>query len=655
VSAEAAPPKPKPTSPSTPRSAPTDVAPPAAVRPQSSRQRRYLRSRQALAAIALVVAVAYLIWRALFTLNPDALLLSWFLLVLEAHAILGIGLATYSLWDTRPLEPASRRLPEGRTAVFITTYDEAVEIVLPTVAAASELEGDVEVWLLDDGARPAMRELADRFRISYIGRQDSAHAKAGNLNNALDQVDADFVAILDADHVPHPDFLRHTLPYFNDPGLAVVQTPQDFYNADSFEHGALRGDGADEKRLHYTEQSLFYRAIQPGKNRWGAAFWCGTPAVLRTAALRDVGGVATDSVTEDLMTTIRLHRAGWRTVFHDEVLARGLAAPTAAEYRLQRRRWGIGAIQTLRHERPLSGPGLSWRQRLSYAATFLAWFDALRIIGLLLVPPLVLLTGAAPLDVPLATFATFFSVYFVMQLAAMQALGRGTFRPIQSSIFELVRLDASLTALVSGYSGRNLTFEVTPKGRSQEPRIPIPRLLLLFVAVQLLAAGWYLASLLGMTATSYTVPGIAHGAAAWLLVNLALLTTAVGRVRRREYRPERRRSQRMDVDAPGAVDGLIATFVDISTTGTRAVVWSTEARFSPGEDVVAHVKRGAHGTARLRARVVTATRPTDGPLTLHLDFLEGQHEARALAVAGLYTGERPTGADETGPLLRLAS
>lgn len=637
-----------------PRAGRTDATSPAAVRAQSPRQRRYLRSRQALGVIAFVVALAYLIWRALFTLNPDALLLSWFLLVLEAHAIVGVGLATFSLWDTRPFEPASRRLPEGHTAVFITTYDEAVEIVLPTVAAASELEGDVEVWLLDDGARPAMRELADRFGINYIGREDSAHAKAGNLNNALELVDADFVAILDADHVPHPDFLRHTLPYFNDPGLAVVQTPQDFYNGDSFEHAGRRDDGG-EARLHYTEQSLFYRAIQPGKNRWGAAFWCGTPAVLRTAALRDVGGVATDSVTEDLMTTIRLHRAGWRTIFHDEVLARGLAAPTAAEYRLQRRRWGIGAIQTLRHEQPLTGPGLSWRQRLSYAATFLAWFDALRIIGLLLVPPLVLLTGAAPLAVPLPVFAAVFTVYFVLQLVAMRALGRGTFRPISSATFELVRLDATLAALVSGLTDRNLRFEVTPKGRSQERRIPMPRLLLFFVGVQLLAAAWYVASVLGLTGTSYTVPGVAHGAAAWLLVNLALLTSALGRVRRREYRPERRRAQRLRVDAPGAVEGLIATFVDISATGARAIVWSTDARFSPGEQVVTHIDRGARGTARLRTTVVAAIRPADGPVTLHLDFEAGQLQARALAVAGLYTGERPTGANETGPLLRIAS
>ena len=101
-----------------------------------------------------------------------------------------------------------------------------------------------------------------------------------------------------------------------------------------------------------SEQALFYRILQPGKNRWTGAFWCGTGAVVRVAALREVGGVATETITEDIHTTIRLHRRGWRTVYHNEVLARGLAASDAARYQLQRHRWGTGAMQVLRSENP---------------------------------------------------------------------------------------------------------------------------------------------------------------------------------------------------------------------------------------------------------------------------------------------------------------
>ncbi|WP_347057482.1 glycosyltransferase [Blastococcus sp. HT6-30] len=172
-------------------------------------------------------------------------------------------------------------------------------------------------------ARPGSRR--------YVSRPEHDHAKAGNLNHALALVRTDLVAVLDADHVPDPDFLSRTVPYFADERLALVQTPQHFYNTSSFEH--LR-PGVD---LH--EESLFYRVIQAGKHHAGAAFWCGTNAVLRVGALREVGGVATESLTEDLHTTMKLHRAGWRSTYHNEVLARGLAAGSPDAFYAQRRRW----------------------------------------------------------------------------------------------------------------------------------------------------------------------------------------------------------------------------------------------------------------------------------------------------------------------------
>jgi cellulose synthase (UDP-forming) len=592
-----------------------------------------LRLRQVLAVVALVVGVSYLTWRALFTFNPDALVFSWFLWLLEAHAIVGVGLAAFSLWDTRPAAPASDELPPGRAAVFITTYNEPVEIVLPTVAAAADLEGDPEVWVLDDGVRAEMRELAERFGVRYLGREDSSHAKAGNLNNALSVVDADFVAVLDADHVPHPQFLRRTLPYFNDPGLAVVQTPQDFYNEDSFEHVPRRG--RQRRQPAYTEQSLFYRVIQPGKNRWGAAFWCGTPAVLRTEALRDVGGVATDSVTEDLMTTIRFHRAGWRTVFHDEVLARGLAAPTAEEYTLQRRRWGIGAIQTLRHEKPLTDRRLSWQQRVSYAATFLAWFESVRVIGLLAVPPLVLLTGAAPIAAPLGVFVAWFVAYFLMQMVAMLALGRGHLRPVKSSMFDLVRLESSLIAIIAGSTDRDLEFEVTPKGRSSARRIPVPRLLAGFALLHLLAGAWYVATVVGWTGLAYSAPGVAHGAAFWLLVNVYLLGLAIGRVRSRDFGPERRRSHRHTVRAPAAIATAPAVLTDVSMTGAQFQIRERSGAPATGQMVLVEVERERDRRAELTGRVAASPRSNKAP-TLRVDFTDGQLVERARLTDGLF-------------------
>ncbi len=120
-----------------------------------------------------------------------------------------------------------------------------------------------------------------------------------------------------ADHVAEPELLEKTLGYFDDPRVALVQTPQDFYNLGSFEYFGP-----------HNEQNVFYRILQPARNRWNAAFWCGTGGIVRLRALRQVGGLATESITEDIHTTIRLHRAGWKTVYHNEPHARGLAAST---------------------------------------------------------------------------------------------------------------------------------------------------------------------------------------------------------------------------------------------------------------------------------------------------------------------------------------
>lgn len=259
--------------------------------------------------------------------------------------------------------------------MLIRTYNEPEDVLLPTIAAAVALEPAHETWVPDDGERPEVEALATELGARYLTRHDNTHAKAGNINHALDRIDADLIAVLDADHVARPEFLVNTLAYFADPEVALVQTPQDFYNEDSFEHSERSSAGI------YNEQAVFYRVIAAAKNRWQGAFWCGTCAIVRTEALRSVGGIATGSVTDDILTTIEMHGRGWRTFYHNEVLARGLAARSLDEYLVQRRRWATGAMEVLRIENPLTVEGLSFGQRFSYATTLWAWFDAWRSLG----------------------------------------------------------------------------------------------------------------------------------------------------------------------------------------------------------------------------------------------------------------------------------
>lgn len=525
------------------------------------------------AILALVTSAVYLLWRGFFTLDMSVWWVAVPLYLFEIHAVVGLALFTFSLWDIDAQAPARPvEWTSARVAVLIPTYNESAEILLPTISAAVALRPAHETWVLDDGNRPWVASLAAELGARYLTRPDRAHAKAGNINHALGQVDADFVVILDADHVAAPGLIVNTLGYFDDPRVAIVQTPQDFYNLNSFEHDHRRASA--EEHSIYHEQTLFYRLLQPGKNRWGAAFWCGTGAIVRVTALREIGGIASDTITEDIHTTIKLHRRGWKTVYHNEVLARGLAASNAQQYQLQRLRWGTGAMQVLRAENPFMAPGLRLTQRLAYAATILGWFDAWRSLGYLLLPIAVLLTGAVPIRAPLVTFLTAFGVTFVLQQLALRLLSRGLYRPILATMFELVRMMPNLQATLSLVWRNSLGFQVTPKGRlgSERRRSTMPRLL---VGVALLSFGtalWFGLTEVGLTPLRYAVPWAAYGAAFWLLVNTALVIYAVGRVRSARFGGERRRGYRFATALPGLLDGVPCQVRDLSLTGAQVVV-----------------------------------------------------------------------------------
>ncbi len=360
-----------------------------------SEDRRRTALIRAAALLALAVTAGYLAWRLVGgTINLQVWWLAVPLFAVEVHNALGLAFYTFALWDIgqRPQWRAVRET-SLRVAVLIPTYNESVEVLLPTVAAAVALKPAHETWVLDDGDRTEVRELAEELGANYLARNEHAHAKAGNLNHALGVVKADVVGVLDADHVPTRDFLVNTLCYFDEPRVALVQTPQSFYNLESFEH-ERRGEG------YFNEESVFYRVIAPAKNRWQAPFWCGTCALVRTAALRDVGGVATESVTEDIQTTIRMYRRGWTGVYHNEVLANGLAPADANAYLGQRHRWATGAMQVLRIENPLFGRGLSFGQRAAFLATLFAWFDSWRMLAYMVLPVAVIATAASPISAP---------------------------------------------------------------------------------------------------------------------------------------------------------------------------------------------------------------------------------------------------------------
>jgi cellulose synthase (UDP-forming) len=515
--------------------------------------------------LSLAATAAYLIWRAGWTIEGASLWIALPFLAVEIHNAIGLGIFSLALWDVGEPPRPRRAGVDRRVAVLIPTYNEPGAVLLPTIAAAVALEPVHETWVLDDGHRPEIRELASALGARYLTRASNEHAKAGNLNHALGAIDADVIAVLDSDHVPLPGFLTHTLGYFDDPRIAVVQTPQDFYNLDSFEH--QRADtGA------FSEQAVFYRAIGPGKNRWQGAFWCGTCALLRREALREVGGVAVGTLTEDIQTTIRLQRAGWKTVYHDEVLAQGLAAADGESYMLQRRRWATGAMQVLRLERPMTAPGLRFGQRLAYAATLFAWFDSWRTLAYQLLPVAILLTGAMPVASRIEVFGPIAATIFVLQFVTLRLLARGYYPPILSLIFEMLRMPAVLPATLTVFApNRSRSFRVTPKGRSGAAQAtpPVPRIYTGLLALGVGSLVWMAGTFAGITPVTYTHPGAVAGAAAFLVANQLLIVAAVRRLRRPAFRGERRQSYRFPTELRGRAGGIECQIADLSLSGAR--------------------------------------------------------------------------------------
>jgi len=581
------------------------------------------------AVAAIVVTTAYLAWRLTGTINLDWWWIAVPLFVVELHNAFGLVLYTVALWSLEPASyPTRRRRRTPKVAVFIPTFNEPVEVLLPTIAASVALQPEHETWVLDDGRRAEVQRLAERLGARYLTRPDNKHAKAGNLNHALGIVDAEIVAVLDADHVPTARYLTALLPYFDDQQIAFVQSPQDFYNLESFEH---------ERRANgevFNEESVFYRVIAPAKNRWRAPFWCGTCALVRVAALRSVGGVSTDSVTEDIHTTIRMYRAGWKGAYHNEVVAHGLAPDDAASYMIQRNRWALGAMQVLRRENPLFGRGLTPGQRLAFLTTLFGWFDSWRTFAYMVIPLAVVATGAVPISAPGEVFGPFFLLTLGLQFVALRLLARGHYPPVLSVLFEVLRMPAVLPATLAVlFPRRSIQFRVTPKGRTArgKERVEAPRLLTILAAASSAGLAWFAASLFGFTPVSYSVPWAAIGGAFFLSLDLALLLAAIGRIRSSRFAGNRRASTRLPIRGPARLDGQAGRLVDLSITGARVVLPVT-AEFVSDQPLLTFDAAGTK--VELDVIVRRSVGRPGGERDLGLEFAPGQEdEVARLAVA----------------------
>ena len=590
--------------------------------------------------MSVAVLLAYLVWRTLYTLPAGgwdrAVALG--LVVFEALPLPGLLYKTATLWsiDTpapHPGEGATRL----RTTILIPTYNEPRDVLAPTVAAACDLPQPHETWVLDDGDRPWVAEMCAAFGARYVCRPVHDHAKAGNLNYALSLMAVeeeagagatDIVAVLDCDHVPLPTFLDATLHWFDDPLVALVQGPQSFYNRGAFDDDGFSG-----------EQGLFFNVLMPARHRVDAGpFWCGSTSFVRVAALREIGGVATDTITEDLHTTLKLIRAGWRTAYHHQTLAVGLAPATPQQYLLQRRRWGMGAMQVLLEERLWAAKRwMSWRTFSEYLTGTLWWLEGVATVAVLGVPMVVLLSGATTSVAPPWQFTVAFVTMFSVRLWGAKKLLRGHIDWPTAFALRVLRVPIGLACLWWILSRSSLAFEVTPKGAAAgRTRGRAPSVLYVLIAVTLAVCA-YAAAGVGHLVPWRTPERSTIVSGLWLLLAGAVLLLGVMRIRSPRYATSRRNSPRFALRTPVVVEGIPGSLVDISVGGASVELDGGE--LAPGDSVTMHLA----GAQPVRLEVVTTpARTASGPALLSLRVADG--DWRSLQSMALWLFHTPDGA-----------
>nr|WP_239019984.1 UDP-forming cellulose synthase catalytic subunit [Novacetimonas maltaceti] len=426
-------------------------------------------SRCFLMVLSLVVSGRYLVWRFTSTLDLDGALQTILVLALaigEIYTTIRVGFTYFQLaW---PLRRQIHPLPDDPATwpvidVYVPTYNEDISIVRTTVLGCLSLDWPADklnVYILDDGRRPAFRDFAMQVGAGYINRAQNMHAKAGNLNHAISVTTGDIIAIFDCDHVPVRGFLKKTVGWMiADPNLALLQTPHHFYSPDPFRRNMSRGMEVPP------ESNLFYGLLQDGNDFWNATFFCGSCALLRRKAITSINGFATETVTEDAHTALRMQRKGWGTGYLREPLAAGLETETLLLQVGQRVRWARGMFQMLRLDNPLFGRGLRLTQRICYMAAATNYFFAMPRIMFLMAPLAYLFLGvtmiaASPYE--LAVYALPHLFHTTMTMSRLQGRWRYSF---WSEIYEsmlapfLVRM--TFVTMIAPHKG---SFNVTDKG-----------------------------------------------------------------------------------------------------------------------------------------------------------------------------------------------
>lgn len=280
---------------------------------------------------------------------------------------------------------------DSRVTIQLPLYNE-LYVVERLVNAVCEIEypkDQLQIQVLDDStdettsivAKIVKEKQEEGFDIKHIRRGTREGYKAGALKEGLKTASGEFIAIFDADFIPHKNFIKKTLSFFSDEKVGMVQTRWEHINGDYSiltKAQALALDG------HFViEQTV--------RNKAGFFInFNGTGGVWRRSCIEDAGNWHADTLTEDLDLSYRAQLNGWRFVFLKDFTSPAELPSEINALKTQQFRWTKGAIETAKKILPLV-----WKSKIPLRIKLQSTFHLTNN----LVFPFILL--AAILNVPL--------------------------------------------------------------------------------------------------------------------------------------------------------------------------------------------------------------------------------------------------------------
>lgn len=586
--------------------------------------------RTFVALLIVFTSTRYMIWRVTETLPSDSLLSivgGIFLLGAETYGYILLLLSTFLSVDVYKRQPRPAPLSPSACPtvdILIPSYNEPDDLLEVTLTAALNVNypaGCVKVYLLDDGGTLGKRNQADPKKASeaqarhdhlkkvcahlgahYLTREKNDHAKAGNINAALQETYGELILILDADHVPSTDILTRTVGYFiEDPKLFLVQTPHFFLNPDPLERNL------DTFRKMPSENEMFYSVIQRGLDGLNASFFCGSAALLRRKHIMEIGGIQGDTITEDAETALELHSRGYRSAYVDRPMVAGLSPETFSGFIVQRMRWTQGMVQIFLLKNPLLKKGLTLAQRIGYFNSCFYWFFPLARMAFILGPLLYLLFGVPVYVGDLSDFLMYGLPHIVGALMLSSILYGHTRWAFASELYEVIQsIHCSGAILQVLRNPRSPSFAVTPKGENLDENFVSPLARPFYVLIAIVFLG-QLAGLIRLFVDPVGA-GVVSVLLFWNTFHLLLLVSALGVLYERS---QQRVFPRFDTQRPVTLlkrgAAVAGTMTDISITGMGVrVPHSGGQRFMAGDTFLADAQElGATSHTQLHLKVLS--------------------------------------------------